>query len=74
MHRFPENVFLLSLRQDHFTNSARTFLGPTAPFLYFKNSDIFTQIQQKPSYQTPAVARFRNTYAATSRKYVSTEP
>ena len=40
----------------------------------FKNSNIFTQIQQKRPYQTPVVASFRDTYAPTSRKYLSTEP
>ena len=43
-------------------------------FLDFKNSDIFTLIQQKRPSQTPAVARFRDMYSPTSRKYVSTEP
>ena len=52
------------LRQDHFSNSR---------FYIFKNTDIFTQIQQKRPYQTPVMARFRDTYAPTSRKYVSTE-
>ena len=49
-------------------------LGRNPPFLYFKNSDTFTQIQQKQPYQTPVVARFRDIYAPTSRKNVSTKP
>ena len=36
-----ENIFLLMLRQHHFSNSL---------FLDFKNSDIFTQVQQKRPY------------------------
>ena len=47
IHRLPENVFLLSLRQGDVSNSTRMNLGPTVPFLYLKNSDILTQIQQK---------------------------
>ena len=53
------------LRQDHFSN---------ARFYIFKNSDIFTQIQQKRPYQKPVMARFRDAHAPTSRKHVSTEP
>ena len=67
-------MFLLSLRQDHFSNSTKKFLGPTPPSLYFTKSDIFSQIQQKPPSHTPAVALFRDTYALTSGKYVSTGP
>ena len=52
----------------------KKLLGPTLPFLDFKNSDIFTQIQQKRPYQTPLVADFRDTYASISRKYIATEP
>ena len=36
MHRLLKNMFLLSLRQDHFSNSTKIFLGPTPPFLYLK--------------------------------------
>ena len=60
----------LSLRQDHFSSEIETFLGPTLPFLNFKNSDTFTQIQEKRPYQTRVSARFRDTYAPISRKDV----
>ena len=39
-----------------------------------QNCDISTPIQQKQPFQTPAVVRFRDTYAPTLRQYVSTEP
>ena len=74
MYRLPENKFILSLRQDRFSNLTRKVLEPTPSFFYFKNSNIFTQIQQKRPCQTLVVARFRDTHAPTSRKYVSTEP
>ena len=51
MHRLPENMFLLSLRQNHCSNSRRKVLRPTPSFLYFENSDIFNQIQKKRPYQ-----------------------
>ena len=66
MHQLPENMFLLSLRQYPFSNF-------TPPFLYLKKWETFTQIQQKQPSQRPVVARVRDTYAPTSRKYVSTE-
>ena len=53
MHRLAENMFLLSPRQDHFSSSTKKFLGPTPPFLHFKNSDNFTQIQEERPCQTP---------------------
>ena len=74
MHGLPEKNFILGLRQDHFSNSTTKFLGPTRPFLYLKKRDIFTQIQQKRPSETPVVVSFRDTYAPTSRKYVSNEP
>ena len=40
-------MFLLSLRQDHFSNKTIKLLGPTPPVLCLKNRDIFIQIQQK---------------------------
>ena len=43
-------------------------------FLDFKNSDIFTQIQQKRPYPTPGMGRLTERYALISRKYASTEP
>ena len=49
-------------------------LFSTSPFIDLKNSDIFTQTLQKQPYPTPVLARFRDTYAPTFRKYVSTEP
>ena len=61
MHRLPENVIILSLTQDRFCNQAIKFLGPTIPFLIFKNGDVFTQIEQKQSHQTPQAPRFRGT-------------
>ena len=74
VHQLLENIFLLSLRQDHFSNSTINVLGSTPPFFYFKNSDIFTQIKQKQPFHTSVVACFRSTYSVNSRKYVSTEP
>ena len=62
----------MSLRQDHFSNQIKV-LGNNFLFLYLKNCEIFTHIQQKPPSQTSALARFRDTYAPTSRKYASNE-
>ena len=42
--------------------------GPTPTYIYLKKYHIFTQIRQKRPSQTPIVARFRDTYALTSRK------
>ena len=67
MHRIPQNLFLLSLKQD---NSFRT----QSSIFIFKKCGIFTQIQQKRPSQTPAVVCFGDTYPLTSIKYVSTEP
>ena len=50
MHRLPENMFILNLGQDRFINQTIKFLGPTGPFLIFKNRNIFTQIEQKGPY------------------------
>ena len=47
-------------------------LGPTPPFLYFKNCDISSHIQQTRHSQTPTVATFTDTYAPISKKYIST--
>ena len=47
MHRRPKKMFLLSLRQNHFSKEAIKFLGPTPPFLYLKKCNISSQIQQK---------------------------
>ena len=52
---------LLSLRQDDFSYSTRIVLGLTLRFLYLKDSDFFTQIQQKQARQTPVMAGFRHT-------------
>ena len=68
------NMFLMSPIQNLFSNWTINVLGTTPPFLYLKNCGIFTQILQNRQSQTPAVARFRDRYAPTSRKYVSTEP
>ena len=73
MHRIPQNLFLLSLKQDNFSNSTIIVLGPSPPFIYLKKCDIFSQIQQKCHSQRPVVAPFRDTRAPTSRKYISTE-
>lgn len=66
-------MFPQSLRQDHFSNLSRKFLGVTPPFLYLKNTDIITKIQQKRPSQIYMVAALRDTYAPTARIYVSTE-
>ena len=73
MHQIPQNLFLLSLKQDNFSNSTIIVLGPSPPFIYLKKCDIFSQIQQKWHSQRPVVAPFRDTRAPTSRKYISTE-
>ena len=36
MHQPAINMFLLSLRQDHFSNKTIKFVGPTSAFLYLK--------------------------------------
>ena len=72
MHCIAEDMFVLCLRQDYFSNQTGKSLGPTPPFLYLK-TDIFTQIWSKRPSQTPVVALLRHTYAPTSRKHVSTE-
>ena len=46
MLRLPEKMFLLNLRQDHFSKETRIFVDPTPPLLYLKNTDSFTQIQK----------------------------
>ena len=73
MHRLLEYMFLPNQRQDPFSISARKYLGPTHPFLCFKNNDIFTRIQQKRPSQTPVVARFRDTYEPNARKFSFSE-
>ena len=73
MHRLPKKLFLLRLRQDNFSNETIKIFDPTPPLLYLKECDIFNQIQQGRHSQAPLVARFRDTYEPTSRKYVSTE-
>ena len=74
MNRLPEKMFLLNLRQDRFSNETIIFLVHTPPLLHLKNCGIFTQIRQKRPSQTLTVARFRDTYAPTCRKFVFTEP
>ena len=54
---------------EHFSNYIIKFLGPTPSFLYLKNCDISSQIQQKRPSQTLAVAP----YAQIPKKLVSTE-
>ena len=44
IHRLPTNMFLPSLRKDHFSNSTKEVLGPTPPFLYLKKCYISSQI------------------------------
>ena len=61
MHQLPENMFLLSRRQDLFSNETVKFLDPSLPFLHSKNCGIFTQILQKRPSKTPAVAHLRDT-------------
>ena len=74
MRCLQKNIFLLSVIQDRFSNETIKFLGPTPPFLYFKKCDLSSQIQEKRPSQTPAGAPFRERYAPTFKKYVSTEP
>ena len=50
------------------------FLSLASPFLNLKKCDIFTKIHQKRPLQIPAVARLRDPFGPTSRKYVSAEP
>ena len=74
MHLLPKYMFLLSLKQDHFSNYTMIYLGSTPPFLYLYKCDISSQIQEKRSSHTPAVAPFKSRYALTSTKHVCTEP
>ena len=53
MNRFPENMFLLSLRQDHVSNQTVKSLDPTPLFSFSKNCGIFTQIQQNNPLKQP---------------------
>ena len=46
MYQLPENMFVLSLRQDHFSNQIIKFVGATPPFLYLIKSDIFSQFSK----------------------------
>ena len=73
MHWIPQNLFLLSLKQDNFSNSTIIVLGPSPPFIYLKKCDIFAQIQQKWHSQRPVVAPFRDMRSPTSRKHISTD-
>ena len=73
MHRLAENMFVHSLRQDHFSNQKIKFVGAAPPFLYLKKCYIFSQIKKKRPSQTPVVAPFRDKYAPTSKKYVFTK-
>ena len=73
MDRLPENMFLLTLKQDHLSTEIKKVSGPTLPSLSFKNSNKFTPSQQKRPSHTTVVPGFRDTCAPTSRKYVSTE-
>ena len=73
MHRLLENIFILSLRQDHFSSFPKKFFGRTLSFLIFKKSDSSAEIEQKWPYQTPLVARFRDKYATTFWKNVYAE-
>ena len=74
MYRLRKYMIVLSLRQDRFSTETMKFLRRTPAFLYFKTCDISSRVQQKRPSQTPLVAPFRDTYAPTSKKYVSTEP
>ena len=67
MHQLLENIFILSLRQDHFSSFPKRFFGRTLSFLIFKKSDSSAEIEQKWPYQTPLVARFRDKHATTHR-------
>ena len=49
MHRHPENMFLLALRQDHFVKIF--FLISTCPFMDLKTSDIFTQFNKSNTFR-----------------------
>ena len=61
MHQLQEIMFLLILREDDFNSQTKKLLSATRSFLDRKNSDIFTKIKEKHPYQTPVVARFRDT-------------
>ena len=67
-------MFLLSLRQDHFSNLTVKILGPTRPFLELKKCYISTQIHKKRPSESPAVAHFRDRYPPAYKNYVSTLP
>ena len=73
MHQLPENMLLMSLSQDHFSNSTVKPLCPNLPFLFLIKCSILTQICQKQLSQRLVAALFRETYAMTSKKHVSTK-
>ena len=73
MHQLPENMFVLSLRQDHFINQTIKFVGPTPPFIYLKKVIFSVKFKKKRPSQTPLLAPFRDTYVPTSKKYVCTK-
>ena len=73
MHRLPESLFVLSLRQDHFSKSTIKLLGRTPPFLYLKKG-CFQSNSTKTTLQKPVRARLRERYAPNSRKNVCSEP
>ena len=70
-----QKIFLLGLRQDHFSSSIINVLGLSNPDFFLKKSGhFFTQVQQKQPSGISVVARFRDTYQPTSTKYFYTDP
>ena len=72
MHQLQENMFLLTLRQDHFCN--KKILSVFSPIYRVQKRWYFHSIQEKRHYQTHVEVLFRDTCAPTSRKYVPTDP
>ena len=66
MHQLPENLFLLSLRQDNFSNYVKKF--------FESNSRFYLSKIYLSTLTTLVMAFFGDAYAPTSRKYISTEP
>ena len=50
MHCLPENIFLLTLRQDHF--SKKNFFSCYSPIYRLRKQQYFHLIQQKRPYET----------------------
>ena len=68
MHRLPENLFVLSLRQDHFSKSTIKLLGRTPPFLYLKKGMVSVKFNQKDPLETCDSSFEREVYTKFQKK------